>query len=110
MTKVSIVGLGYVGLPLALLASKKGFNVTGIDLDASKVELVNKHINAINDEYVEKHIKNTNLKAENNFDSIQESKTVIVCVPTPVKNGYQPDLEPLKGAVIPECAMSLLFH
>lgn len=97
--KVSVVGLGYVGLPLALLATKKGFDVTGIDLDTRKVELINQHKNAINDEYVERNIKGTKLKAASNFDSATDSKIIVVCVPTPVKADYQPDLTPLKSAV-----------
>lgn len=97
--KISIVGLGYVGLPLALLASKKGYDVSGIDLNSDKVRKINKHVDPLNDEYVEKNISGTNLKAYSDFSPIKESSIVIVCVPTPVKQSFQPDLTPLKGAV-----------
>lgn len=95
---VSIIGLGYVGLPLALLAAKKGYDVTGIDLDSRKIELIEKQCDPIGEEYIEKNIKNSKLKATPDFSAVASSDIVIVCVPTPVKNGYEPDLGPLKGA------------
>jgi UDP-N-acetyl-D-glucosamine dehydrogenase len=99
MSKVSIVGLGYVGLPLALLAAKKGHEVTGIDLNEDKINKINAGKDPLNDEYVKKNLKGTKIKVSSNFDSIGSSDIIIVCVPTPVKHDYQPDLGPLKGAV-----------
>jgi nucleotide sugar dehydrogenase len=96
--QVSVIGLGYVGLPLALLASKKGYRVTGVDLDGNKVDQINKSQDPIGEEYIAKNIKQTKLKAETNFSSIPRASIVIVCVPTPVKNHNQPDLRPLEGA------------
>jgi nucleotide sugar dehydrogenase len=98
LEKVSIVGLGYVGLPLALLAANKGYDVTGIDLSNEKISKIHQRQDPINDEYVAKHIKQTTLKALSDFSSIRSSKIVIICVPTPVKHDYQPDLSPLKAA------------
>jgi UDP-N-acetyl-D-glucosamine dehydrogenase len=97
-SKVSIVGLGYVGLPLGLLASKKGYDVTGVDLNSDKVAKINKCQDPIDDEYVAKYIKTSRIKATSSFEPIAESDVVIVCVPTPVENDNQPDLKPLKGA------------
>lgn len=102
MTKgleVSVIGLGYVGLPLALLASKKGYKVTGVDLDSNKVRAINSKIDPIEDEYVSRHIKSSKLKAQTNYKSISNSTIVLVCVPTPVKNGLEPDLGILRSAV-----------
>ena len=99
MSRVSIVGLGYVGLPLALLAAKKGHEVTGIDLSEDKIKKINAHKDPLNDEYVKNNIRETKMRATTSFDSIKLSDVVIVCVPTPVKHDYQPDLGPLKGAV-----------
>ncbi len=96
--KVSVIGLGYVGLPLALLASKKGYEVTGIDLDANKVRLINKHHDPIGEEYIAKNIKTTKLRADSDYSSVSAADIIVVCVPTPVKNGYVPDLKPLKSA------------
>jgi nucleotide sugar dehydrogenase len=98
MMNVSIVGLGYVGLPLALLASKKGHNVTGIDLDKSKVDKINQRIDPLNDEFVAEKIISTRLVARSDFRSLENSSVIIICVPTPVKDDYQPDLGPLKAA------------
>src|SRR3990172_9505901 len=97
--KVAVVGLGYVGLPLALLTIKKGYSVTGVDLDEKKVGLINKGQDPISDEYVAKNLKASKLKAVTDFSVVKDSDIVIICVPTPVKNGYQPDLRPLKSAV-----------
>lgn len=96
---ISVVGMGYVGLPLALLACRQGYDVTGVDLDKTKVEKINQHQDPINDHYVEKNIAGSSLKAATDFGGISSTTIVIVCVPTPVKNDYQPDLTPLIGAV-----------
>lgn len=98
MKNVSVIGLGYVGLPLALLSAKKGYQVTGIDLDKAKVAKINKGLDPLGDEYIAKHIKDTTFHAVSDFSVIAESDIAIICVPTPVKNDYQPDLGPLKGA------------
>lgn len=99
MKNVSVIGLGYVGLPLALLASEKGYDVTGIDLDKSLVEKINNKVDPVGEEFVKKRLVNSSLKATSSFDSLKSSEIVIVCVPTPVKNGHEPDLGPVKRAV-----------
>jgi UDP-N-acetyl-D-glucosamine dehydrogenase len=99
MEKVTIVGLGYVGLPLALRTASKGFDVTGIDLSNDKVEKINQQLDPIHDHYVADHIAGTTLKARTDFESIADSDIIVVCVPTPVKEAYQPDLSIVEGAV-----------
>lgn len=99
MEHISVIGLGYVGLPLALLAAKKGYEVIGVDLDKEKVAAINARKDPLEDEYVETHLKNTTLKATTDDAEIKQTSIIIVCVPTPVKHDYQPDLGPLKGAV-----------
>jgi UDP-N-acetyl-D-glucosamine dehydrogenase len=97
--KVSIVGLGYVGLPLALLAARKGFDVIGIDPVAEKVEKINARIDPLNDEFVAKYLADTSMTATTDFSVVAESSIVIICVPTPVKEDYQPNLQPLIDAI-----------
>ncbi len=97
--KISIVGLGYVGLPLALLTASKGFEVVGVDLDKDKIAAINERRDPIGDKYIADNIASTTLQAADNFDAIATSQITVICVPTPVKNGYVPDLTPLKSAV-----------
>lgn len=96
--RVAVLGLGYVGLPLALLTSRKGFDAIGIDLDKDKVEKVNNQLDPLSDEYTARHIKGTSLKASTELSALADCDIAIICVPTPVKHDYQPDLGPLKGA------------
>jgi len=97
--KISVVGLGYVGLPLALLAAEKGFDVTGIELDEQKVEAINARRDPLNDERATKYLAGTSLRATSDFEPVKASPIVIICVPTPVKDDYEPDLTILKNAV-----------
>jgi UDP-N-acetyl-D-glucosamine dehydrogenase len=97
--RVAVVGLGYVGLPLALLAADKGYEVTGIDTVEEKVSHINEGKSPIVDEYLEKEIKKTKIKATTNITEVRNADILIICVPTPVKDGITPDLGPLKGAV-----------
>jgi UDP-N-acetyl-D-glucosamine dehydrogenase len=96
--EVVVIGLGYVGLPLALLAAKKGYAVTGIDLDEKKVNLINDKIDPIGEEFIAQNLSATSLVATTKPDSLKTADVIIVCVPTPVKDGYRPDLGPVKSA------------
>lgn len=96
--KVSVIGLGYVGLPLALLAASKGFEVTGVDLSKERVAAVNARKDPLGDRHVAQRIPSTSMRAADKFDSVSSSQVVIICVPTPVKDEYEPDLEYLKSA------------
>jgi len=80
------VGLGYVGWPLALLARKKGYEVTGIDISAEKI--------AERAAEAKKH----RIDLSQSFEPIRESDVVVVCVPTPVHENHEPDLDPLRAA------------
>lgn len=99
MAKIGVIGLGYVGLPLALLSARKGHDVYGIDLSDKKVDLINKGIDPITDHYVASNIAGTTLKATTDFSLTSDCDFVLICVPTPVKEDYTPDLGPLKGAL-----------
>jgi len=95
---ITVVGLGYVGLPLALLADKKGFTVTGLDINTSIIESLKKNTPTVGD--VSKDaLKNSSIHFTTQVEAIENSDAVIVCVPTPVNEDKSPDLRPLKGAV-----------
>ena len=97
--KICIVGLGYVGLPLAARFSLKGFNVTGFDLKEERInQLVNKIDvnNDIAETNLETLVKNSELTS--NIDEIKGSNIFIITVPTPINEDKTPDLRPLKAS------------
>jgi UDP-N-acetyl-D-galactosamine dehydrogenase len=97
--KICIVGLGYVGLPLAARFSLKGFNVTGFDLKEERInQLVNKIDvnNDITETNLETLVKNSELTS--NIDEIKGSNIFIITVPTPINEDKTPDLRPLKAS------------
>lgn len=94
--KIGVIGLGYVGLPLAVEKAKAGYNVIGFDVQENKVEMVNKGINYIGDvvnEELDKLVKDGKLKATTNFDELANCDAVMICVPTPLDKFKQPDLQ-----------------
>jgi len=97
---VCIVGLGYVGLPLACLCAEKGYRVKGLDLNTEIVEKTNQGISHIKDRLLEEKLPKLKGKidAVTGPKAISQVETIIVCVPTPAKD-TEPDLEPLKKAV-----------
>jgi UDP-N-acetyl-D-glucosamine dehydrogenase len=93
--KIGVIGLGYVGLPLAVEKAKAGYEVLGFDVQEDKVEKVNKGINYIGDvvnEELEDIVKNKRLSATADYDRIAECDAVMICVPTPLDKFKQPDL------------------
>ena len=95
---ISVIGLGYVGLPLALLADKNGYQVIGIDTDDTKVELINKKLSPFVDEEISEQLKNSKMEATTDFSEVKESDIITICVPTPVYENNMPNLEPVKNA------------
>ena len=97
--KICIIGLGYVGLPLAARFSLKGFDVTGFDIKEERInQLVNKIDinNDISKKNLEILVKNSKLTS--NIDEIIENNVFIITVPTPINEDRTPDLKPLKAA------------
>ena len=94
--KISIMGLGYVGLPLALQADISGHEVIGVDKKEDIIDKTNKKIAYIGGSKLNKLIKKSSLKAMKNVES---SEAYIVCVPTPVDSKKNPDLNNLKSAI-----------
>lgn len=89
---VSVIGLGYVGLPLAILAAKKGHKVIGIDISKERIEKINQGISPMDDDYIKINLKKGMIRATSDYKEIKKSDVVIICVPTPVKDGHQTDL------------------
>jgi UDP-N-acetyl-D-glucosamine dehydrogenase len=91
---IGVVGLGYVGLPLAVEKAKAGYNVIGFDVQQKRVDMVNDGINYIGDvvdEELAEIIKDKKLLATTDYSMIQEVDAVAICVPTPLDMYQQPD-------------------
>ncbi|MFH1439364.1 MAG: nucleotide sugar dehydrogenase [Candidatus Woesearchaeota archaeon] len=99
--KVCIVGLGYVGLPLACLCAEKGYSTIGYDINSKIIEHLKDGITIIEDKILKNKIKNFSDKIVYSFDPkiIQSADIIIICVPTPIKTDYKPNLDPLISAV-----------
>lgn len=101
--KVCVVGLGYVGLPLAALCAIKGYEIIGLDTNQFAVDKINQGLTHIKDTKVERLVKSGHmtgrLKATTDIKEIASSTIYLVCVPTPVDKNYDPDLLPLYSAV-----------
>ena len=100
--KVAVVGMGYVGLPLAVVFAEAGFQVTGIDLDSRKVETLNRQESYILDvptTQVAGLVKKSLLKATADYSVIREMDAVSICVPTPLRQTGDPDLSFIINAV-----------
>ncbi len=93
--RVGILGLGYVGLPLAVVFADAGFHVTGIDPDSRKVDSLSRGISYIPDvksETVERIVKSGHLAATTDFSALKDIDAVSICVPTPLRQTGDPDM------------------
>jgi len=93
--KIGIIGLGYVGLPLAVEYADKGFTVIGIDVDGRKVSKINfgeNYIEDVDDEKLKKSVKDGRLSATTTYDLIPELDAIYICVPTPFNPNKDPDI------------------
>jgi UDP-N-acetyl-D-glucosamine dehydrogenase len=99
--QIGIVGMGYVGLPLALLFSGEGFQVTGFDIAADKVSTLNSggsYIVRILPEQI-KQAQKTGFRATSDYSEVARMDAVIICVPTPLNAYHEPDLSYVTGTV-----------
>ena len=93
--KISIVGLGYVGLPLAIQFARSNATVVGLDVDGAKVEMINQglsYIEHIASETIAEVVKVNSLRASTDFSCIKDVEAVIICVPTPLSKNREPDI------------------
>lgn len=99
--KVGVVGLGYVGLPLAVEKAKAGFQTIGFDVQKEKVRKVNEGINYIGDvvdDDLEKIVEAGMLKATNDFKFIEDVDFIAICVPTPLNIHQEPDISYVRSS------------
>jgi UDP-N-acetyl-D-glucosamine dehydrogenase len=99
--RIGVVGLGYVGLPLAVEYAKAGYAVTGIDVQASKIETLKagrSYIQDVPDSHVQPFIADGNLTATTDFSVIRELDTINICVPTPLRKTKDPDMSYIVSA------------
>ncbi|MFG0290968.1 MAG: nucleotide sugar dehydrogenase [Rhodopirellula sp. JB044] len=99
---IGIVGLGYVGLPLAIAFAEGGFNTVGFDIDGKKTRAINagrsyiKHISA---DTISDRVRAGKLAATTDFSQIKEVDAIILCVPTPLDEHFEPDLSYVVGTI-----------
>jgi UDP-N-acetyl-D-glucosamine dehydrogenase len=93
--KIAIVGLGYVGLPLAIQFANSSVNVLGLDIDGDKVDMLKQgrtYIKHVAAETIEDVVKGDRFSASTDFSRIKEVEAVIICVPTPLNRNREPDI------------------
>jgi UDP-N-acetyl-D-glucosamine dehydrogenase len=101
--KISVIGLGYVGLPLLVAAANSGYEVTGIDIDQKRVDEISKGrspIEDISNESIVKLIESKKIFLSADFSRISDSDVVLICVPTPLNLEHSPDILILKKATM----------
>src|SRR5215475_12286729 len=97
--RVAVIGLGYVGLPLALLYSEQGFQVTGFDIDQRKVSTLNaggSYIFRITAPEIQR-ARSQGLSATSDYSQLVNVDAIIICVPTPLNEYHEPDLSYITG-------------
>ena len=98
-----VVGLGYVGLPLAVEKAKAGFTTIGFDVQSSKVDMVNaghNYIGDVVDSDLEKLVKEGKLRATSDFSFIKDVDFIAICVPTPLDSHQEPDISYVRDSTI----------
>jgi UDP-N-acetyl-D-glucosamine dehydrogenase len=94
-SRIAVLGLGYVGLPLAVIFAETGFSVTGIDTAEDKVDSIMRgesHIQDVSSEQVARLVSSGKLNATTEFSVLQDIEAVSICVPTPLRKTGDPDL------------------
>ncbi|HET6511035.1 MAG TPA: nucleotide sugar dehydrogenase [Candidatus Kapabacteria bacterium] len=92
---IGVIGLGYVGLPLAIEFARKGFETVGIDLDPKKIDALKagqNYIQDISDEHVSEMVRTGKFRAQQNYDGVGSFDVIYICVPTPFTVNKDPDI------------------
>ena len=99
--KVGVVGLGYVGLPLAVEKARAGFDTTGFDIQPQKVDMVNQghnYIGDVIDDDLAELVRDGKIRATSDFSFVKDMDFIAICVPTPLDMYQQPDLSYVKSS------------
>ena len=99
--KIGVVGLGYVGLPLAIEFARKGFTTVGIDLDPAKINALEKgdnYIQDIRDEHVRECVTTGSFRAQRHYENVSDLDVIYICVPTPFTTNKDPDITYITGS------------
>ena len=102
MTKLAVIGLGYVGLPLACEFARSGFTVVGIDIDGAKIEGIKNgrsHVQDVTDDQLGPLVRREALRATRDFSVLAGCDAAIICVPTPLRKTRDPDISYIVAAV-----------
>jgi UDP-N-acetyl-D-glucosamine dehydrogenase len=97
---VGVIGLGYVGLPLAAAIARAGFQTIGFDIDATKIRHISaatSYIQAVSDELLKDLVERGALQATQEFEQLTSCDVIIICVPTPLTRQREPDLSYVQG-------------
>src|SRR5262249_50615186 len=104
---IGIIGMGYVGMPLALTAAAAGFRIVGFDVDPEKVVSINagkSYIRHIASDSITTAVRNGRLRERGRFEEVRDVEAIIICVPTPLTAHREPDLifvEKTAEAIVP---------
>ncbi|MDD2752749.1 MAG: NAD(P)-binding domain-containing protein, partial [Candidatus Omnitrophica bacterium] len=99
---IAVVGLGYVGLPLAIEFARKGVDVHGLDVDAHRINRLKKkesYITDITDKELREVLALGHLSYSSDFGVLKTADVTIICVPTPLKRKYHPNISYIRQAV-----------
>jgi len=99
--RVGVVGMGYVGLPLAITFAEAGFHVTGIDVDGQRVERLQRGespIRHVSSATVQRLVEERRLQPTTSFDGVGKLDCIIICVPTPLTSEREPDMSAVVAA------------
>lgn len=100
--KIAVIGLGYVGLPLAIAFSRAGFKVLGLDVDKDRLDQLKtkkSYITDVSTAELRRILTKGNFSVSSDFRSLKDIDISIVCVPTPLKRKYHPDISYIRKAV-----------
>ena len=98
--RIAVIGLGYVGLPLAVEQGKAGFTVIGIERKRERVDMANQgknYVPDVVDSELEKVVKEGKFRATQDFEAVSEVDVICICVPTPLTRNKKPDIQYIEG-------------